>query len=275
MTNQTFNFNRYALTLRKELVENKKQLLIIVLCLFLGLSFLMFIGNWVFEHSNISIHQIRSVAIVTVMGTFGTVISIMASLMFNGLKDKPERVSHLMSPATTLEKFLVQVTIYFVGGILAFFFCAQLADLVRIGLMNLFSGSLILPPINFVTGIFNIKEWGFPLSLGEMGVVITPWVMVVSFVFSFTFYMLGAVLWPKLSFLKTFAASYVLQMFLGIAFLAFLAVGDLEDVVLYMKNSFPQFFVVMAVIYAVLIVVTVVAAYWLYKRKDVVKNSWL
>lgn len=275
MTNQTFNFNRYALTLNKELVENRKQLLIIVLCLFLGLTILMFLGNWAFQNSGKSVSGMRALANFVVMTTFGFMLSIMASLSFNGLKGKCERVTHMMSPASAFEKFLAQITIYFVGGVLSFFVCAQLADLARIGLMHLLvGGHNILPPINFVTGIFCIGPDSMSMP-EEIGAGISPWIVATSFMLSFAMYMLGAVLWPKLSFLKTFAALSILQMALGMVTVIVFAMNDMDSVIHFIKRHIYDFVAVMPVVYVVFTAVCIVLAFWLYKRKDVIKNSWL
>ncbi len=272
MTNQTFDFNRYVLTLKKELVENKKQLLIVVLSLFSGLSILMFFGNILFRNSILPIEKQSAIALCWVLGVFGIVVSVFASLMFNGLRDKTERVNHLMSPASVLEKFLVQLTIYLVGGIVAFFVCAQLADLVRIALMNIFVGeSNIVPPINFVTGVFDIEKlriWPFSNNFGEM---LSSFTLIVWILFSFALYMLGAALWPKLSFLKTLAATYVIQMVFMFAF-SFLFLIDSAGI---MEYLFKNVEMVVAVLNVILTVLYVVASYVIYRRKDVISNSWL
>ncbi len=275
MTNQTFDFNRYVLTLKKELVENKKQLLIVVLSLFSGLSILMFFGNILFRNSILPIEKQSAIALCWVLGVFGIVVSVFASLMFNGLRDKTERVNHLMSPASVLEKFLVQLTIYLVGGIVAFFVCAQLADLVRIALMNIFVGeSNIVPPINFVTGVFDIEKlriWPFSNNFGEM---LSSFTLIVWILFSFALYMLGAALWPKLSFLKTLAATYVIQMVFMFAF-SFLFLIDSAAIMEYLVKNVEMVVAVLNVVYLILTVLYVVASYVIYRRKDVISNSWL
>lgn len=275
MTNQTFDFNRYVLTLKKELVENKKQLLIVVLSLFSGLSILMFFGNILFRNSILPIEKQSAIALCWVLGVFGIVVSVFASLMFNGLRDKTERVNHLMSPASVLEKFLVQLTIYLVGGIVTFFVCAQLADLVRIALMNIFVGeSNIVPPINFVTGVFDIEKlriWPFSNNFGEM---LSSFTLIVWILFSFALYMLGAALWPKLSFLKTLAVTYVIQMVFMFAF-SFLFLIDSAAIMEYLVKNVEMVVAVLNVVYLILTVLYVVASYVIYRRKDVISNSWL
>ena len=44
-SNQIFDWHRFTAALRKELVENKRQLLLILLAMFLGFTVFMVIGN--------------------------------------------------------------------------------------------------------------------------------------------------------------------------------------------------------------------------------------
>ena len=287
MTSQNFNMHRFGLVLKKEIVENKKQILIALLCLFLGLALIMILGNLVTSTSNEDIGvENTGLPQMFVCGIFGLVGCIMASLMFGGLRSKTERIEHFMLPATVAEKFATQVVIYFLGYIVMFFICAQLADLVRYATLNLAGVKDVPGPINFVS----VDTFNFPRVIqasaevdGQTFVMSSGffWLVISSCLFSFSFYMLGASLWPKLSFLKTMAAGYVLQTVLGILLLVAVNCIGVEDISHFVRLHWQpeqlshSILVIMVVCYLVLTVVFSVAAYVIYKRKDVIKTSWL
>ncbi len=272
MTNQIFNFRRFSLCLKKELYENKKQLLLTTLSIYLGLVFLMIMGNLIFL-----LQPLIDVARFVVIAMFGFVASVSASLMFGKLKNKETRIEHFMSPASATEKFAVQLVIYLVCFVVVFFMCAQLADATRFAIMSILNDTDRIPGlITFIPGTFSFAEefaniWfdGFNMNLFTGGL------LTLSTACSFSTYMFGSVLWPKLSFLKTFAACYAVQSVVGLMLLALFKLFGYGNIVSCIVAHHEVFVWLIYAIYVLLIVAFSIGTYLLYKRKDVIKNTLL
>ena len=137
-------------------------------------------------------------------------------MAFWNLKTKTKRISFFTSPSSSLEKFLVKILIYVVGTFVVFFICTQLADLTRFAILKLFENeNLAVPsPINFATMFSNNASSSFfsGKSLSHlMGLA-----MFLSLLGNVAIFFMGSVLWPRLSLLKTLAASYAIELMLFI-----------------------------------------------------------
>ena len=279
--NQTFDWSRFTATLRKELVENKRGILFTIIGIYGLLTTLMILGNITtgimggeaFEEFGANTPKMFIGSIMSL------VICVTASLAFRNLTSKTGRTYLLTSPSSTLEKFLVNVLIYVVGAIAAYLACAQLADLTRIAVLWGFrSDTFYVPgPINFLDGVGatkynfdNISE----LSDFSRGIVIAMWISLFA---SAGVYMLGSVLWPRLSLLKTFAAFYALEICLFIiAAPLFYFFGDMESLSRWMLDfimggKFSTWMIIWTSIYAL---VAWSLAWYIFKHKDVVSLKW-
>lgn len=284
IVNQTFNWSRFTATLRKELVENKRALIFTLVCVYGLLTMIMIIGNLVapIEGGRSMAESLEmKMPQIMVISLLSFVIMISASLSFKNLTTKKGRTSLFTSPSSTLEKFLVNLLIYVVGMLVAYFACAQLADLTRIAALWAFrSDSFVVPgPINFLTG-FNelvsskafIHQEFDTVFAGNMG-----WAFFISILASGGMYFMGSVLWPRLSLLKTFAASYAFET--GVFIIAaplFYFFGDMETFGKWMFDFITGggFSMTMIIWTIVMAVVCYGLAWFLFKRKDVVSLKW-
>lgn len=193
------------LLFRKEFIENRKTLIFELAvawgaCILLG-GFLGFFGRG----GGIS-EVIAFYLIIQLMGF------IFGSMIFSDMKNKKLRISTLMLPAAVSEKFLMKWLIVVPGmliiGITGFF----LGDFTRIlvawlcdertsstSYYDIVNPFMILGPDSFTLVIFAFASY----LLGQ------------------SIYIFGGILWPKLSFLKTFAALYCLEIVFGILLLWF------------------------------------------------------
>ncbi len=278
--NQTFNWSRFTATLHKEAVENKRALLFTVIGVYGFLTLIMIMGNLVtglgddmYDAMNNHLPQ------TFVASMLGIVVCIAASLAFHNLTTKTGRTSLFTSPSSMLEKFLVNVLIYVVGMIIAFFACAQLADLTRIAVLFYFrSDTFYVPgPINFLNSISYMGN-----SIGNMeeladvatGLKAAMWIGIIS---NAGLYLLGSVIWPRLSLLKTFAALYAVEFALFIiAVPLFYFFGDMEAMtewfIVFITHG--KFSVSMICITTIQAVLYFSLAWYLFKRKDVVSLKW-
>lgn len=210
--------------------------------------------------------------IVFMVYGFGSII--VASLAFRGLKEKKGRIEFLTSPSSTLEKYLVNVLIYVVGFIVVFPICAQLADLTRILVLWPWSDGDVPGPINFLNTFHNVahqQEWWKYDS--KVILEITLWLGVLA---SPALYLLGSVLWPKLSFLKTFAAVYVIEIvILILAMIGISIFSDMPTAAKWLKGLgqntvmlwYTAFLAIQLIVYWPL-------SWYLFKRKDIVSLKW-
>ena len=275
--NQIFNWSRFTAALRKEVVENWRTIVFTILGIYLLLTVIMILGNIIDSISdNIVSSLMNMVPQKTVFFMLAIALMVVASLSFRNLKSKNGRVALFTSPSSTLEKFLVNVFIYVVGSIVVFFACAQLADLTRIGILSLVGADdLIVPgPINFlsaindtVTGIGSIE----PVAKGMR------WIFWLSLLATPGMYLLGSVLWPRLSLLKTFAASQILSIVVMIIAITLTNVLIPEDeIVNWLKNMVESGTLTnwIAISMGVQAVLYWGLSWYLFKRKDVVSLKW-
>jgi hypothetical protein len=90
-------------------------------------------------------------------------------------------------------------------------------------------------------------------------------------------YLLGSILWPRLSFLKTFAALYAVEAVLGIvAMIAISVFSDMQTVGLWIAEHLDGNGIMMcfAISAAVQLLLYWGLAWWLWKRKDVISLKW-
>ena len=275
--NQIFNWSRFTAALRKEVVENWRTIVFTILGIYLLLTVIMILGNIIDSISdNIVSSLMNMVPQKTVFFMLAIALMVVASLSFRNLKSKNGRVALFTSPSSTLEKFLVNILIYVVGSIVVFFACAQLADLTRIGILSLVGADdLIVPgPINFlsaindtVTGIGSIE----PVAKGMR------WIFWLSLLATPGMYLLGSVLWPRLSLLKTFAASQILSIVVMIIAITLTNVLIPEDeIVNWLKNMVESGTLTnwIAISMGVQAVLYWGLSWYLFKRKDVVSLKW-
>ncbi len=278
--NQTFNWSRFMAALRKEIVENKRMLLFSVIGMYGLLSMIMILGNLIIHQGDFFTDAEFNYIPKMMVGSLATfVVCISASLAFKNLKTKAGRTHFLTSPSSTLEKFLVNVLIYVVGMTVAYFICAQLADLTRIAALWWYKSDLfyVPGPINFLNSISQtVRVFDELESVNHITnfMSIAMWIGLIA---NAGLFLLGSVVWPRLSALKTFAALYATQFVLFlIAMPIALSFGDMRafsqwfyDFV--MHGSFSISMVIWTCLQAI---VFFVLAWYLFKRKDVVSLKW-
>ncbi len=279
--NQTFDWSRFTATLRKELVENKRAILFTLLGTYGLLTIIMILGNLstgttqsVYE----SIEYYMPQKLVYMFLGFATMI--VASLAFRKLTRKTGRIEMFTSPSSTLEKFLVNALIYVIGYIVAFFICAQLADLTRIAVLWFFKDEyLIVPgPINFLNLVPDaVDGFGFG-SAAEIQGNPAKWMtinLMIGLLAGPGLFLLGSIVWPRLSLLKTFAAVYGIQTIFGITLMIVaMSINDMESVGWWIINHLEQIMIAMTIFSIFQLILYWGLSWYLFKRKDVISLKW-
>ena len=118
-----------------------------------------------------------------------------ASLTLEKMKSKAGRLSVLMLPATSFEKFFSRWLITTVAFLIVFFIAFELADFTRVAVY-----SFLYPEAREV--IIPIRIWDYdPLADAYFRMMLIPFYFFVQ-----SFFVLGSTVWPRNAFLKTFAA---------------------------------------------------------------------
>ena len=272
--NQIFDWSRFTATLRKEAVENWRPIVFTLLGVYGLLTMIMIIGNALsFEDATSYAMLEGMVPQKFVYAILGFSIMIVASMAFRKLTSKTGRIDMMTSPSSTLEKFLANGVVYVLGFFVSFFILAQLADLTRIAVMHIFGFQGLIP------GVINFSNLGADFTYG-LGSELFKGPMAVtyawcSFLATSGIYLLGSVMWPRLSLLKTFAAFYVVELVLGVLAVIFIFVfSDMESfgywVFMHVDGILPFLMTIMA-IQAVL---GWGLAWYLFKHKDVISLKW-
>jgi hypothetical protein len=272
--NQTFNWKRFVAVLRKEVVENWRTLLFSIIAIYGILAIIMIIGNLTLQNSTARSEVMLRYTFVYLVFSFSGIF--FASLAFRGLKSKTGRTELLTSPSSTFEKFLVNATIYVLGFIIVFPICAQLADLTRIAVLWPWLGSESVPgPINYLTTIHN-----FAFQQDFWSLEVNSWLeasLWIGMLAAPGLYFMGSILWPKLSFLKTFAAVYVIETVISIvAMICVLVFSDMKSFGLWVLDLFNggNVMMMLAIFTAIQLVIYWALSWYLFKRKDVVSLKW-
>ena len=270
--NQTFDWNRFTAAMRKELVESKRGILITLLSIYGLLTMVMIIRNLIFGSEPIGINYTLLLSFI-----FTLTVWISASLAFRKLTKKNGRVDLFTSPSSTLEKFLVNALIYVLGFIVAFFVCAQLADLTRIAALWYFHNDINVPgPINFLNILSSPISFGGDVPISSPTLTVIFPIIVIA---SGGLFLMGSVLWPRLSVLKTFAALYGVEIAVIILGIVFTAIVGNSVVTEYVKK-FVRIFTGSEISYwtigwyVIQILLFWGLAWYLFKRKDVVSLKW-
>ena len=184
----------------------------------------------------------------------------------------------LCSPVSTLEKFLVNVLIYVAGALVAYLACAHLADLTRCAALWFFrSESFFVPgPMNFLNCLttFFALEKITPSSNATMSIILP-----LSIVASGGLFLMGSILWPRLSALKTLAAFFCVEI--GVLVLGSLITIILGECVVteYVQKIVKVFGGMEYNYWSIGWYVIQILLFWglawfLFKRKDVISLKW-
>lgn len=241
----SFSFTRLQALTRRYFVENRRAMLTGTLC---TIGVLALIGILVGRYTDDPTDSVNSAAVFGVIAfyLFPLFACITGSLTFGPFKSKTGRIHAMMLPATKSEKFVMLTFIYTV-----------LADLIYI--IAYFIGELLRALLSSGPIVWN--NWLFSdvwdMLAAEPGEATLAIAGVVLLILSHqAIYTLGSSLWPKLSFIKTFGALFVLQ-FAGAFLIPVIGMTDLIDL---LEKMFTNTSVTMLVFWAEIVWLIVVAA---------------
>lgn len=263
----SFSISRFWLLLKKDFVENKTALVIGSFALFAAMSLLMIILSIFIDSPD------KGGCIIgyVLEYLFGIGCAISVSLSFSPMRTKQGRISMFTLPATTLEKYLEQIVVYIFGFAAVYAICVELGELVRCVIAPLVWGKESIGIyINHFAVLGTMKDAFNDIHLVEMGITGSKifTICVLGVIADLGIFTLGAVLWPKFSFIKTYAATYVIGIVFFIAFIVVASVVDITEPMI--ETLVSELLIVIIVLQVLIAVAAFVAGYYLLKRKNVI-----
>ena len=205
--NNTFNIKRFGFTFRKDLIENGKQYVLLLLTMF-GLMALVITFQTLNHYAisknadnHLSLNRILLIYLSFMFLGFGTWF---ASTFSSPMNHKLKRLSYLISPASNLEKYLVRWIITTIGFIFAFFATMWFADALRVAI-----GSVVYPDLDIrfidITQLFAPDGRNTGISYVVVPKEVFTILLSIYFLLQ-SIFLLGSTFWEKATFLKTFTA---------------------------------------------------------------------
>ena len=258
-TNQIFNWKRFTATLRKEVAESWRTPVLILVGIYLWYTTAMIISHL---HSSSGSYNINPLL-------FSLIAAIMAGLAFHNLKTRYGRVHYLTCPSSTVEKYVVNLLLYFIGPFVIFAIGFQLADFTRYLFMGLFNTDPSIAntsPINLVNLFKNHHS-----DLQDIFIFVETLGIGAAF-------FLSSVLWPRrsmrnmavvvlgLAIIKIAIAAYTSYLFLG---------GREYMVPTNIRSSFFDQLATAGIWFdAIFYTLCLVMTWYVLKHKDVITLKW-
>lgn len=203
-----FSMPRFVNLCRKDMVENWKSNVLRIVMLY-GIMVVVMILNGCSEYSGSSVKTERDptwifllLAFVWSLWGFGC---LSASFTMEKMKSKTSRLSTLMIPATPFEKYISRWLICTIVFLVVFLLTFKLADYTRVLIF-----SLAYPDFKFIAPV----DFSYLVGKGDYYTVFREprdfQAMLTGYCFLQSCFVLGSSIWPKNSFLKTFAAGVVI-----------------------------------------------------------------
>lgn len=201
-----FSLRRTFMLTGTELTEKRRTLLIqcgMVLLVLIVLALIESVSNdYTYQHNSGPGDPLASDLLATYMVMLFIFGGLSASIMFSDLGNKEGRIRMLMRPGLSIEKFLSRWLIYVGLFLVVYLLSVVVADTVRyIVLKSRFPESPAIVPIYASLNPAVVKA----IIPSFNGVVIKQVLFCIGFYFGIqSFFVLGSVIWPRMSFPKTF-----------------------------------------------------------------------
>jgi hypothetical protein len=211
--NNTFNFKRFGLVFRKDLMENGKRYILLFLTM-LGIMTIILTWQSLDYYSSVkkfgsNYENINTNLLLSLSAIFGVFGLLFASTFMSPMNSKTKRIAYLISPSSNLEKFLSRWIIVTIGYIIAFFITLWITDVLRVGICSARFPDLEVKFLDLTKLIFTGEGWKNNEYVFEKDLFI----IVISMYFLFrSIFILGSTFWEKAGFIKTFTAGTVISL---------------------------------------------------------------
>lgn len=274
-----FSGNRFGYLFKKELMEDmKKNIMRCIVVFVIFLVLFLFIG---FNSYNTNPYFPRTYDVLwdpmTVFFIFGIFFGacVSATYITEKMKNKTGKISVMMLPATSFEKFSIRWLIYCIGFLIVYFLAFELADWIRVVVFSNYYPKETISSFPvwkvMTTGDFKTDE----IVSGKEREIVS--ILIAVFWALQSFFVLGSTLWQKNSFLKTAVALFVLCA--GIGLVAYWSAElFIPDDFYIRKNKYEYIseekaMLMVSIFFYCIALFNTVLAYFRYKEMEVI-NRW-
>ena len=229
-TNNCFSFSRLGLVMKRDLMENWKKNLYRFLGPYAGfLLVILFCYMIKCDYFSFRVTMWSAFIFILVLGGFYTASSIMENM-----DTQQNRISFLMLPATSLEKFITRAMYVTLGFALTIFIALLLAEVTRFLFLPLFNlpeeyHQSVLPFMwNELMAVETMKFVGEGADESYTIEIMTNVIGWLVLFWTHSFFILGACYWQKHPFWKTLGVIMLVNHLLGL--IGVLLIQSFEDV---------------------------------------------
>ena len=195
--NNIFNIKRFGLAFRKDILENWKRYTLLFLTLF-GLMVVVTLYQTrdycKFNSINGNLLYLNESMLNFLSILFFAAGIWFASTFATPMNSKLKRLSYLVTPASNLEKYLTRWIITTIGFVVAFFVALWMADLLRVSICVIAYPDIEIKFIDIPKYIHDVAEKSVFFGFLHLYFLLQ------------SLFLLGATVWEKASFIKTFTA---------------------------------------------------------------------
>lgn len=198
----SFSSSRLLNLCRKDMVENWKTNILRIVMLY-GIMSVSLVSNGYnkYQNGNFDVDPMMEYSLIAFL-VFGWIFGcLFTSVSFDKLKTKTSRISVLMNPATPFEKYFSKWFMSTIVYILIFVIAFLLADYTRVLICRLIFPGMEITATNLMH-LFKVQPEPQGLFVNKYAAIYT----LLGYFFTQSFFFLGSAVWPKNSFVKTFAA---------------------------------------------------------------------
>ena len=275
-TNRYFSFSRLGLVMKRDFMENWKT----NLYRFLGPYAAFLLVMWFSSMNMTNFNEFSDI----VSGTFFSVLffggSFTASYVLETMNTQQKRISFLMLPATSFEKFLARFLYVTLGFVVLSTIALLLAEVTRFLLLPMFDlpdtfKQSTLP--NVWQTIMNVRTFNFNGS-GIMESVV-GWLFLI---WIHSFFLLGGCRWYKNAFWKTLGLIILVNfffIFVSVNLVELLDEGVMEEILLWCEANFSWVTITGILSFAiVMFMLLILLNWWLsyrcFTRSQVIKPKF-
>ena len=275
-TNRYFSFSRLGLVMKRDFMENWKT----NLYRFLGPYTIFLLVMWFSSMNMTNFNEFSDIVSVTFFSVLFFGGSFTVSYALETMNTQQKRISFLMLPATSFEKFFARFLYVTVGFVVLSTIALLLAEVTRFLLLPMFDlpdtfKQSTLP--NVWQTIMNVRTFNFNGS-GIMESVV-GWLFLI---WIHSFFLLGGCRWYKNAFWKTLGLIILVNfffIFVSVNLVESLDEGVMEEILLWCEANFSWVTVTGILSFAiVMFMLLILLNWWLsyrcFTRSQVIKPKF-
>ena len=262
-----FSFSRFGKLCRKEILENWKLYVLQLLVMYLIMAIILIWYSYT-DYSSFNILtktndlNVHIFTLVFWMWSWWAFMCLGTSFAFKTMKCKTGRITMLMIPATVFEKFFFRWLVYVLILPLLFFLSIWLADYTRVLFYSAIYSEILFIEVTDFKHFVGQGDGGYSLCHswkdGSLLILLNVYIQ--------SLFLLGSIVWPKNSFIKTLI-SIVLVAFLYnwgvVAFTRFSENSTLSTLILF-------FFKWGYILFPILTIINWTLTYFRLKESEVI-----